>query len=142
MRYLAFFILLVVSLLPGRVMAQPRLDTLRTSDPSVLILISEDNSWSLLQNGAPVDGDAVAALMDRLFPGRSHARPVQKEEKKESVETFMQSKDTPPATYKIRKGDTLSSIAKRHGTTVAKLCRLNGITETTVLSIGRTLKIR
>ncbi|MDE6526894.1 MAG: peptidoglycan DD-metalloendopeptidase family protein, partial [Muribaculaceae bacterium] len=31
------------------------------------------------------------------------------------------------ANYRVRKGDTLSKIASRNGTTVAKLCRLNGI---------------
>lgn len=44
--------------------------------------------------------------------------------------------------YKVRSGDTLSKIAKRNGTTVRKLCQLNGIKETTVLSIGRRLRIR
>lgn len=44
--------------------------------------------------------------------------------------------------YKVRSGDTLSKIAKRNGTTVKKLCQLNGIKETTVLSIGRRLRIR
>lgn len=44
--------------------------------------------------------------------------------------------------YKVRSGDTLSKIAKRNGTTVRKLCQLNGIKETTILSIGRRLRIR
>ena len=44
--------------------------------------------------------------------------------------------------YTVKKGDTLSHIAKRHGTTVNNLCRLNGITTKTVLSIGRKLVVR
>lgn len=44
--------------------------------------------------------------------------------------------------YKVRSGDTLSKIAKRNGTTVKRLCQLNGIKETTILSIGRRLRIR
>ena len=44
--------------------------------------------------------------------------------------------------YKIRSGDTLGAIARRHGTTVANLCRLNGIKSTTVLRIGRSLRVR
>ena len=44
--------------------------------------------------------------------------------------------------YKVRSGDTLSKIAKRNGTTVRRLCQLNGIKETTVLRIGRNLRIR
>lgn len=44
--------------------------------------------------------------------------------------------------YKVRSGDTLSRIASRNGTTVRKLCQLNGIKETTVLQIGQRLRIR
>jgi len=44
--------------------------------------------------------------------------------------------------YKIRSGDTLGAIAQRNRTTVSKLCRLNGIRPTTVLQIGRNLRIR
>lgn len=44
--------------------------------------------------------------------------------------------------YKVRQGDTLSRIAQRNGTTVKKLCQLNGIKETTVLQIGRKLRVR
>lgn len=44
--------------------------------------------------------------------------------------------------YKVRSGDTLSSIASRNRTTVAKLCQLNGIRQTTVLQVGRNLRVR
>ncbi|MCR4659520.1 MAG: peptidoglycan DD-metalloendopeptidase family protein [Bacteroidales bacterium] len=44
--------------------------------------------------------------------------------------------------YRVRSGDTLSRIAKRNGTTVRRLCQLNGIKETTILQIGRNLRIR
>lgn len=45
-------------------------------------------------------------------------------------------------TVKVRKGDTLGKIAIANGTTVAKLCALNGISKTTKLSIGRAIKVR
>lgn len=44
--------------------------------------------------------------------------------------------------YKVRSGDTLGKIAARNHTTVRRLCQLNGIKESTVLSIGRRLRIR
>lgn len=44
--------------------------------------------------------------------------------------------------HKIRSGDTLGAIARRHGTTVANICRLNGIKSTTILRIGRSLRVR
>ena len=42
--------------------------------------------------------------------------------------------------YKVKSGDTLSTIAKKRGTTVAKLCKLNNITTKTVLRIGQVLR--
>lgn len=42
--------------------------------------------------------------------------------------------------HKVKSGETLSSIAKKHGTTVDKLCRLNGIKRTTVLRLGQVLR--
>ena len=44
--------------------------------------------------------------------------------------------------YTVRKGDTLSRIAVNNHTTVSKLCQLNGIKSTTVLKIGRRLRVR
>ena len=44
--------------------------------------------------------------------------------------------------YKIRSGDTLSKIAARNGTTVKKLCKLNGMKETTVLQIGKKIRVK
>lgn len=44
--------------------------------------------------------------------------------------------------YRIRSGDTLSAIARKHRTTVSRLCQLNGIRPTTVLQIGRSLRVR
>ena len=44
--------------------------------------------------------------------------------------------------HKIRRGDTLSEIARKHRTTVSKLCKLNGMRETTILREGRTIRVR
>ncbi len=42
--------------------------------------------------------------------------------------------------HKVKKGDTLSSIAKKYHTTVDKLCRLNNISKNKVLRQGQILK--
>lgn len=44
--------------------------------------------------------------------------------------------------YVVKKGDTLSAIARKNGTTVSKLCQINKIKPTTILQIGRKLTIR
>lgn len=42
--------------------------------------------------------------------------------------------------YRVRSGDSLSKIAARQGTTIDRLCRLNGITRKTILRPGQMLK--
>lgn len=50
------------------------------------------------------------------------------------------AKPTGTTTYRVVQGDTLSRIARRHGTTVAEIQRLNGLT-TDALRIGQILKV-
>ena len=45
-----------------------------------------------------------------------------------------------PVYHRVRKGDTLGAIARRHGVSVEQLCTLNNIQKTTVLKIGRSLR--
>jgi len=45
------------------------------------------------------------------------------------------------AYHRIKSGDSLSKIAKKYGTSVASLCRLNKISEKTTLRLGQTLRI-
>lgn len=42
---------------------------------------------------------------------------------------------------KVKKGESLASIAHRHGTTVEKLCRANGISKKAKLKPGQTIKV-
>ena len=44
--------------------------------------------------------------------------------------------------YKVRPGDNLSIIAKRNYTTVSNICRLNGIKSTSILQIGKVLRVK
>ncbi len=44
--------------------------------------------------------------------------------------------------YKVRKGDNLSVIARRYGTTVGAICRLNNISPKRIIRIGQTLRVR
>jgi murein DD-endopeptidase MepM/ murein hydrolase activator NlpD len=44
--------------------------------------------------------------------------------------------------YIVQKGDTLYSIARNHGLSLAKLCELNNISSSAILSIGKKLKVK
>ncbi len=49
--------------------------------------------------------------------------------------------ETAPAIHDVKRGETLSGIAKRHGTTVAELVKLNGLRNPNQLSIGQDIKL-
>ena len=63
-----------------------------------------------------------------------------------AVASISQNKNTAsrqegtPHYHRVKSGDTLGAIAAKYGTTVSKLCELNGITKTTVLKLGRSLR--
>ena len=42
--------------------------------------------------------------------------------------------------HRVKSGDTLGAIATKYGTTIEKLCELNGIKRTTILRLGRSLR--
>ena len=44
--------------------------------------------------------------------------------------------------YKVKPGDTLTEIANRNNMTVTQLCQLNGIKPTSVLQVGRSLRVK
>ena len=43
------------------------------------------------------------------------------------------------AYHRVKRGDSLDRIARRYGTTVSNLCRLNGISRTTILALNRSI---
>jgi len=51
------------------------------------------------------------------------------------------AKSSGSRSYRVKKGDTLSGIAKRKGTTVKALCKKNRIKPTTRLRVGQTIRI-
>lgn len=47
-----------------------------------------------------------------------------------------------PVYYRIRQGDTLSAIARKYKTNVKKICKLNNMSETTTLRIGKSIRVK
>lgn len=60
---------------------------------------------------------------------------------KPSVKSLEPSK-TKAVTYTVKRGDTLSAIAQRYKTTVAKLAKDNGIKNVNVIYVGQKIKIK
>ena len=88
-------------------------------------------------------GDSVYTYKsDELFTNRSEVE-VSQSAKKSSATRSRSGKNSrsKSRTHTIRSGETLSTIAKRYGTTVSKLKRLNGIKGTSIRA-GKTLRVR
>ena len=83
----------------------------------------------------------TGTLRDTVFTLKKHYFSIYSHEGQSDKESKEASTKVPPktVTYKVKKGDTLSSIAKRYNTTVSKLCKMNGISEKKPLQIGQKL---
>lgn len=72
---------------------------------------------------------------------------IEAAEKQEKASTASEKKQdsvknrTYPKYHIVRKGDSLYKIAKRYGTTVEVLCKLNRIDEKSLLQIGQKIKL-
>lgn len=55
---------------------------------------------------------------------------------------LVQSPKSSAKVHVVKKGDTLYAIAKKYHTTVDKLCKLNHIKETSILSLGQKIKVK
>lgn len=73
---------------------------------------------------------------------RPGAKPSDEEISGESIATVQARTTSARKYYKVRPGDTLSQIASRNNTTVSRICSLNGIRPTTLLQVGRQLRVK
>ena len=60
---------------------------------------------------------------------------------KATTDYYVFQKNTREVYYKVKSGDTLSGIAAKHETSIANICKLNGISRNAVLRIGQTLRV-
>ena len=79
------------------------------------------------------------ALRDTVFVLKKHYFSIYSHEGQTESESRAASDRV---VYVVKKGDTLGSIARKYDTTVSALCRLNGINEKKILSIGQRLIVR
>jgi len=52
-----------------------------------------------------------------------------------------QISDPRPRTHRVRRGETLSGIAARHGTSASRLASLNGLSKRNLIRVGQVLKL-
>lgn len=83
-------------------------------------------------------------LRDTTFTLKKHYFSIYSHEGQSDKESEIAATQVPPkhVTHTVKKGETLSSIAKKHGTTVKKICSLNNISEKKTLKIGQKLIVQ
>lgn len=83
-------------------------------------------------------------LRDTIFTLKKHYFSIYSHEGQSDKESEVAATQVAPknVTHTVKKGDTLSSIAKKYGTTVKKICKLNNISEKKTLKIGQKLIVQ
>lgn len=94
--------------------------------------ITNDTSSSAKNDTANVASAQIPAPSEETTSPAPAPKPAQ---------TTTQTSSAPKY-HTVKKGDTLYAIAKKYHTTVDKLCKLNKIKETSILSLGQKIKVR
>lgn len=129
------------------------MDTLRLGPNDRRIVLLEGGGWAYVgadgKLGTAQGGDVLVLYADGQW------RSVKASSKK--IPLVDQAEETPAASssssssetrtegtqyHTIKSGDTLSALARRYHTSVDTLCRLNGITRSTILRVGKKLRVR
>jgi LysM repeat protein len=112
----------------------------------ISIKINDSESWNKLKN--------LDAISMRFFAGESRLkvssciwirkntvdRPTSESAKSSTKSTTSPRVESTPAEYKIGKGDTIGSVAKKLGISQEKLKSLNPEIDPTRLRVGQTIK--
>ncbi len=78
---------------------------------------------------------------DEIFRTDEEDRLLAEEQAKKDAAARAAAEAAAMRYHTIRSGDTLSGIARKYHTSVNELCRLNGIKTTTVLQVGRRIRV-
>ncbi len=100
-------------------------------DPAKFIAFDK---FSLLNNEITIDGT--------LFENNKLVKKSRNGGVEEHSETHYTKAKKAQKIHVVKRGDTLSAIARKHHTTVSKLCKLNKIKATTILPLGKKLKVK
>lgn len=64
------------------------------------------------------------------------------QKKAKSISSGNSSGDGVAAYHRVKQGDTLGAIARRYGTTVSRLCKLNNIRANSILRLGQRIRYK
>jgi hypothetical protein len=99
-------------------------------DPAKFIAFDK---YSLLNNEITIDGS--------LFENTQLVKKTKRGSEEHSESHYAKAKKAQKF-HVIKRGDTLGAIARKHHTTVSKLCKLNNMKATSILKLGKKLKVK
>lgn len=100
-------------------------------DPSKFIAFE---TFSLLNNEVMIDSST--------FDNHKLVKKHKADDQSFSEDHYKSVKKVTKKYHVVKQGDTLGAIARKHKTTVAKLCKLNKMKSTTILKLGRKLIVK
>lgn len=100
-------------------------------DPSKFIAFE---TFSLLNNEVMIDSST--------FDNHKLVKKHKTDDQSFSEDHYKSVKKVTKKYHVVKQGDTLGAIARKHKTTVAKLCKLNHMKSTTILKLGRKLIVK
>lgn len=86
--------------------------------------------------------DTIFTLKKHYFSIYSHEGQSDKESEVASKQVVKKQAATKHVTHTVKKGETLSSIARKYGTTVDKICKLNKINKKKTLKVNQKLIVK
>ena len=86
-----------------------------------------------------IDPSALAAGADSASVSEAIIAEVERKDREAAAKA---AEEKAAKYHTIRSGDTLGGIARKYGTSVTAICKLNGITSKTTLRVGRKLRVR
>lgn len=112
-------------------------------EPGQKIILARDGSWATVQMAGLPLPDVEVAKAKAASMGINFQLPSFGPGSSSRAHASSGSGASGGAQYHtVKSGDTLSKIAGKYGTSVSKLCSLNGIKSTTTLQIGRKLRVK
>ena len=114
------------------------------------IILSGDGNWAPVRE-AMVTVPSSALLPDPIEPDAHPAVPADTVSSRAAnaaaaqaaqADTSSQAQAPEKVYHTVKQGDTLYGIARKYGTTVNKICQLNSISSTTILKVGRKLRVK
>jgi len=126
----------------AKILADGKLE--KPSGDEKIVLDPVSGNWSIIKNYRRTIPSALGGTTTSVtsVTASQKEREYSSNVSSTSATTEISSEANTTVYHTIKSGDTLSMIARKYGTTVKNICSLNGITERTILQLGKKLRVK